>query len=205
LPCQLLGTGMAFPWDVIYSADLGSGQIVEDLKLGLDLTLAGHPPVFCPSARVTSEFASSVKGASTQRKRWEQGHLDTILKTAPRLLTIAIARRDWNLLAIALDLAVPHYLCSRCWCSESLDSPCCIQYLAIHPQLLLSVRLASWFLRWPLSLHGSSAAAMWYRPAHFCKYHPTLFGSSHFIVNLSSAKSIHSGLELIGPNNDCIL
>src|ERR1700676_294464 len=98
---------MAFPWDVIYSADLGSGQIVEDLKLGLDLTLAGHPPVFCPSARVTSEFASSIKGAGSQRKRWEQGHLDTILRTAPRLLAVAIARRDYNLLAIALDLAVP--------------------------------------------------------------------------------------------------
>ena len=107
LPCQLMGTGMAFPWDVIRSADLANGQIVEDLKLGLDLTVAGHPPVFCPSARVTSEFASSAKGAGTQRKRWEQGHLDMILKTAPRLLAIAIARRDWNLLAIALDLAVP--------------------------------------------------------------------------------------------------
>ncbi len=29
-----------------------------------------------------------------------------ILKTAPRLLAIAIARQDWNLLAITLDLAV---------------------------------------------------------------------------------------------------
>jgi len=107
LPCQLMGTGMAFPWDVICSADLDSGQIVEDLKLGLDLTLAGHPPVFCPSARVTSEFALSGKGATVQRKRWEQGHLHTILKTAPRLVTIAVARRNWDLLAIALDLAIP--------------------------------------------------------------------------------------------------
>lgn len=107
LPCQLMGTGMAFPWDTIRSADLGSAQIVEDLKLGLDLTLAGHPPLFCPSARVTSEFPSSVKGAGTQRKRWEQGHLNLILNFAPRLLATAIARRDWNLLAITLDLAVP--------------------------------------------------------------------------------------------------
>jgi cellulose synthase/poly-beta-1,6-N-acetylglucosamine synthase-like glycosyltransferase len=107
LPCQLMGTGMAFPWGVLRSADLGNAQIVEDLKLGLDLTLAGHPPVFCPSARVTSEFASSIKGAGSQRKRWEQGHLDTILRTAPHLLAVAIARRDYNLLAIALDLAVP--------------------------------------------------------------------------------------------------
>ena len=107
LPCQLMGTGMAFPWDVIRPADLASGQIVEDLKLGLDLTLAGHAPVFCPSARVTSEFASSVKGAGSQRQRWEQGHLEMILKTAPRLLAKAVTRRDLDLLAITLDLAIP--------------------------------------------------------------------------------------------------
>lgn len=107
LPCQLMGTGMAFPWGVIRAANLANGQIVEDLKLGLDLTVAGHPPVFCPSARVTSEFASSAAGTGTQRKRWEQGHLDMIFKIAPKLFAIAIARRDRNVLAVALDLAVP--------------------------------------------------------------------------------------------------
>jgi cellulose synthase/poly-beta-1,6-N-acetylglucosamine synthase-like glycosyltransferase len=107
LPCQLMGSGMAFPWDVIRSADLANGQIVEDLKLGLDLTLAGHPPVFCPSARVTSEFASSIHGAATQRKRWELGHIHMILMKVPSLLIIAIGRRNWDLFAIALDLAVP--------------------------------------------------------------------------------------------------
>ena len=107
LPCQLMGTGMAFPWHVIRSADLANGHIVEDLKLGLDLAVAGHPPVFCPDARVTSEFASSAAGSGTQRKRWEQGHLSMILNTAVPLLAIAIARRDRNLLAITLDLAVP--------------------------------------------------------------------------------------------------
>jgi cellulose synthase/poly-beta-1,6-N-acetylglucosamine synthase-like glycosyltransferase len=70
LPCQLAGTGMAFPWDVIRGADLANGWIVEDLKLGLDLALAGHAPLFCPSAVITSRFAASVKGAGIQRKRW---------------------------------------------------------------------------------------------------------------------------------------
>ena len=107
LPCQLVGTGMAFPWDVIRSADLANGWIVEDLKLGLDLALAGHPPLFCPSACVRSQFASSVEGAGSQRKRWEQGHIGMILTTAPRLLCIAILRRNWGLLALTLDLAVP--------------------------------------------------------------------------------------------------
>jgi cellulose synthase/poly-beta-1,6-N-acetylglucosamine synthase-like glycosyltransferase len=107
LPCQLMGTGMAFPWDVIRAADLASGWIVEDLKLGLDLAFAGYPPLFCPSARVTSEFSSSSEGAGTQRRRWEQGHISTIVVTLPGLLCQAIARRHWGLLALTLDLAVP--------------------------------------------------------------------------------------------------
>jgi hypothetical protein len=59
LPCQLLGTGMAVPFGLVHSVDLASGSIVEDLKLGLDLALAGSAPMFCPSALVISEFASS--------------------------------------------------------------------------------------------------------------------------------------------------
>jgi cellulose synthase/poly-beta-1,6-N-acetylglucosamine synthase-like glycosyltransferase len=107
LPCQLTGTGMAFPFKVLRSADLTSGSITEDLKLGLELSLAGYSPVFCPSARVTSEFPSSVKGTRSQRKRWEQGHIDLILKDALRLVTLAIARHNWQLLGLTLDFAVP--------------------------------------------------------------------------------------------------
>jgi cellulose synthase/poly-beta-1,6-N-acetylglucosamine synthase-like glycosyltransferase len=107
LPCQLVGTGMAFPWNVIRLADLANGSLVEDLKLGLDLASRGYPPVFCPPACVTSQFASSVEGAVNQRARWEQGHITTILTSVPRLLCRAITRRNWGLLALTLDLAVP--------------------------------------------------------------------------------------------------
>jgi cellulose synthase/poly-beta-1,6-N-acetylglucosamine synthase-like glycosyltransferase len=107
LPCQLMGTGMAFPWNVIRRADLASASVVEDLRLGLELTSKGHPPVFCPSAGVISQFASSAKAARTQRERWEGGHISMILTTFPRLFRKAIAHRDWNLLALTLDLAVP--------------------------------------------------------------------------------------------------
>jgi cellulose synthase/poly-beta-1,6-N-acetylglucosamine synthase-like glycosyltransferase len=107
LPCQLVGSGMAFPWDMIRPVDLASGWLVEDLKLGLELAAGGYPPVFCPGACVTSQFASSVAGAGTQRRRWEQGHINTILTLAPRLFCKAVARRNWGLLALTLDLAVP--------------------------------------------------------------------------------------------------
>jgi cellulose synthase/poly-beta-1,6-N-acetylglucosamine synthase-like glycosyltransferase len=107
LPCQLMGTGMAFAWQIIQSADLASGSIVEDLKLGLDLTALGHPPLFCPSARVTSQFAASTTGENIQRQRWEHGHIATILKYGPRLFITAVARADIGLLALTLDLVVP--------------------------------------------------------------------------------------------------
>src|SRR6202034_1495819 len=85
LPCQLMGTGMAFPWEYIRSANLATGAAVEDLKLGLDLTGAGHPPLFCPSAAINSQFPSSIKGTGSQRKRWEQGHIAMIASATPRL------------------------------------------------------------------------------------------------------------------------
>ncbi|BAL23282.1 glycosyltransferase family 2 protein [Azoarcus sp. KH32C] len=107
LPCQLMGTGMAFPWPTLRAADLASGHIVEDLKLGLDLTRAGRPPLFCPEAQVSSVFPSSAEGVKSQRTRWEHGHLGMIVGEGPRLLGRALARRDLRLAALVLDLFVP--------------------------------------------------------------------------------------------------
>jgi cellulose synthase/poly-beta-1,6-N-acetylglucosamine synthase-like glycosyltransferase len=107
LPCQLMGTGMAFPFDVVRGINLASGSIVEDLKLGLDLTANGYPPVFCPSAVVTSEFAYSSRAARTQRERWEGGHIGMIVSTVPGLFLRSVADRNWKLLVLTLDLIIP--------------------------------------------------------------------------------------------------
>jgi cellulose synthase/poly-beta-1,6-N-acetylglucosamine synthase-like glycosyltransferase len=107
LPCQLMGTGMAFPWAVIRSVDLGSGHIVEDLKLGLDLARAGCPPLFCPAAQVTSTFPTSAEASKKQRQRWEHGQLALVCTTAIPLLLEAIRRRNFGLLILVFDLLVP--------------------------------------------------------------------------------------------------
>nr|WP_169131377.1 glycosyltransferase family 2 protein [Aromatoleum evansii] len=107
LPCQLMGSGMVFPWATLRDAELASGHIVEDLKLGLELTAAGHAPLFCPEARVGSDFPCSDEGARTQRTRWEHGHLAMIVADAPRLLRLALTRRNLRLAALVLDLCVP--------------------------------------------------------------------------------------------------
>jgi cellulose synthase/poly-beta-1,6-N-acetylglucosamine synthase-like glycosyltransferase len=107
LPCQLMGTGMAFRWQLIAGADLANAEIVEDLVLGLNLAQSGYPPLFCPNAAVSSPFPGTEEGQDTQRARWETGHLTTIMKSVPKLLFDAIRRRDIGLLALALDAAVP--------------------------------------------------------------------------------------------------
>jgi cellulose synthase/poly-beta-1,6-N-acetylglucosamine synthase-like glycosyltransferase len=107
LPCQLMGTGMAFPWKLISSANLANGHIVEDLKLGLDLARLGWAPKFHPQAIVSSTFPSSVEGMHAQRQRWEHGHIYMIGSVAISLFCRGIASRDINLTALSLDLLVP--------------------------------------------------------------------------------------------------
>jgi cellulose synthase/poly-beta-1,6-N-acetylglucosamine synthase-like glycosyltransferase len=107
LPCNLMGSGMAFPWSLIRSADLATGHIVEDLKLGLDLSRAGAAPLFCPDALVTSEFPISASGVAGQRTRWEHGHMSMIAREAPRLFWRSLVGFDGNILTMALDLIVP--------------------------------------------------------------------------------------------------
>ncbi|MFC7408444.1 glycosyltransferase family 2 protein [Hydrogenophaga atypica] len=106
-PCQLMGTGMAFPWAMAQNMALANAELVEDMKLGVDLALAGTPPLFCPQVLVHSHFPTSEQATQGQRKRWEHGHLGVIASQAPRLLAQAWRRRDARLWAMALDLSVP--------------------------------------------------------------------------------------------------
>lgn len=107
LPCLLTGTGMAFPWSVIQKAALASGNIVEDMQLGLDLAIAGAPPVFGSDARVTGRLPQQKEAAKSQRTRWEHGHLQTLLTQVPQLFKASLGQRRFDLLAIALDMCVP--------------------------------------------------------------------------------------------------
>ncbi len=106
-PCLLTGTGMAFPWSIIEQADLANGNIVEDMKLGLDLAVAGHLPLMCPDALVIGEQPQQASVAMTQRTRWEHGHLQTLLTSVPLLIQEGLKQGRLELVALALDMSVP--------------------------------------------------------------------------------------------------
>jgi hypothetical protein len=107
LPCQLTGSGMAFPWDVIRKAPPGGSYLVEDMLMGIQLARLGHPPLFCPEARIRSELPVRSEAQQKQRRRWEHGHLATLLQQGPQLVLEGLQRRDLALLALGLDLLVP--------------------------------------------------------------------------------------------------
>ncbi|PSB19335.1 glycosyl transferase [Phormidesmis priestleyi ULC007] len=154
LPCLLTGTGMAFPWSVIGSVDLASSHIVEDMKLGLDLTIAGYAPVFCSDANVTGRLPQHDQAAETQRTRWEHGHLQSILTYVPVLLKAALQKRRFDLLALALDLCVPPLsLLVVLWIGFSLSALVATCFgaswiptglLAITGLVLISAIFAAW-------------------------------------------------------------
>jgi cellulose synthase/poly-beta-1,6-N-acetylglucosamine synthase-like glycosyltransferase len=103
---HLQGTGMAFPWSVFARAELASGNIVEDLEMGLELAAAGHPAELVEAATVWTA-AASVRSTIEQRRRWEGGYLQSAAKSAPGLLIRSISRGDLRGVWAAFDLFVP--------------------------------------------------------------------------------------------------
>ena len=169
LPCQLMGTGMAFPWTTIRSVNLATGHIVEDLKLGLDLARSGNASLFCPEALVSSEFPTSSEGVRSQRERWEHGHLGTLMSEAPRLLWHALTHLDRNTLTLALDLAVPPLalltlLVSGVWCvSAASRAWIALAIASVAAVLLATSVLLSWarYAKGVISLHSLALAAVY--------------------------------------------
>ena len=107
MPCLLTGTGMGFPWTVLRKAPPTNDNLVEDMVMGLELALLGHAPRLCALACVTSALPERQAAATSQRTRWEHGHLATLIEHGPRLLLAGFARGRLELIALALDLMVP--------------------------------------------------------------------------------------------------
>jgi cellulose synthase/poly-beta-1,6-N-acetylglucosamine synthase-like glycosyltransferase len=107
LPCRLMGTGLAMPWPLLESVPFVGDNLVEDMQWGIDLALAGYWPLFCPEARVTSALPLQDRAFVSQRRRWEHGHLRTIIAQVPLLMARSLLRRDIRLFCLAWDLSIP--------------------------------------------------------------------------------------------------
>ena len=107
IPCLLTGSGMAFPRRALDQVSLGSGEIVEDLLLSVELALAGMPARFCGAARIVSPLPLDRAAAEGQRTRWERGYLSVARRFAWPLALGALRTGRGGPLGMALDIAIP--------------------------------------------------------------------------------------------------
>ena len=102
----LTGTGMAFPWHVFRDASLATGNIVEDLALGIDLTRRGIYTRLVPGAWVRSASAHPAD-LLEQRSRWERGFLAEARQSALPTVWDGVIRRSRASFFLGLHLLVP--------------------------------------------------------------------------------------------------
>ncbi len=107
LPCQLMGSGMAFKRAHLSRIKVATGHLTEDLDLGLQLAAVGHAALFCPSAVVRSVFPTTEAASIAQRQRWAHGHLSIIGRKVLPSFWMALRDRNWALLTLSLDAAIP--------------------------------------------------------------------------------------------------
>ena len=103
---HLTGTGMAMPWALFDQAALATADIVEDMRLGIELARGGKAPQLVEDAFVWSPHAAR-EDTLQQRSRWEGGFLSLARSLAPELLIEGLKKRSWQSLLAGLDLLIP--------------------------------------------------------------------------------------------------
>ncbi|GAB4108189.1 MAG: glycosyltransferase family 2 protein [Phycisphaeraceae bacterium] len=157
LPVPLTGSGMAFPYPQLSTMNLATGNIVEDLALGLACVERGYGPVLCDSVRIHATLPSyDTDAAATQRTRWEHGYLSTLFSVTPKLLIRGLTGFKPALIAAAIDLAVPPL-------SLLVLLACCVWLFLVTIGLMAGSLAPAWFLGLTLVIAGSVLLLCWAR------------------------------------------
>jgi cellulose synthase/poly-beta-1,6-N-acetylglucosamine synthase-like glycosyltransferase len=102
----LTGTGFALSWKQFCFAAVPTGEIVEDLVMGLALAARREPTQFVEAARVESPAAGQADTLN-QRQRWEHGYMSTAWKRALPSLWKGLRDRNRALFWTGFHLLVP--------------------------------------------------------------------------------------------------
>lgn len=154
----LTGTGMAFPWRLFDTMPLATGSIVEDLALTVELTRAGHAPVFLEQSQIVSAAASE-HATLEQRSRWEHGFLAVAVSHGIPLIWHGFVGRKWTVILLGLHLLVPPLalLMSISVFTASVLAVAGVMNGNVYPSAMLSAflvaALAGVLLNWVLEGH----------------------------------------------------
>ena len=120
LSAGIFGNGFALHRDVLTHVPYNADSIVEDLEYHLALVRANIGVGFIDTAVVHGEMPATLKGAKTQRARWEGGRLSVMKQWAPKLLVDVLKGRVrlmeplLDLMALPISLEVTVLLVAAC-------------------------------------------------------------------------------------------
>jgi len=103
----LTGTGMAMPFSLAKALPFNSGHLAEDMELGLKLLSMGRIVKPTAQASVYSTQPADPTVAMAQRRRWEHGHLDLIVRSGVPTIFGGILRLSPRSVVAGFDLCVP--------------------------------------------------------------------------------------------------
>lgn len=107
LSCGLRGNGWCVTRSTLRRCPYDAFSLAEDVEYGVSLGLSALSVRYADEAEVLGEMSSGERHSRSQRQRWESGRRTLARQCSPRLLRLAIKRRDADCLDLALDLLVP--------------------------------------------------------------------------------------------------
>jgi len=105
--CGLRGNVMCFSRKLLAQVPHKAFSVVEDLEFGIQIGEAGHRVFYAGEAQVFGEMVQGAKASESQRQRWEGGRRAMARLHGPRLLGLALRKRDKVLFDLACDVLVP--------------------------------------------------------------------------------------------------
>ncbi|GJL91744.1 glycosyltransferase family 2 protein [Hyphococcus sp.] len=104
---RFTGAGLAAPWQLLENVQMGSGEIVEDLSLTMQLIRKDAAPLLVADAIIESEFPVEEAALTRQSARWSIGSLRYGARASVRALIEGVKRERAQQIGAAIDLMVP--------------------------------------------------------------------------------------------------
>jgi hypothetical protein len=146
--CYLTGTTVALPWSLTYNLRVTDDEPVDEAQLGLELTVAGNPPLLVPHAWVNRPWRQRSQQAGLYQSSLEASYFRTLLSHVPRLFCQGVARGRPDVVGLAVDLAIPPLpLMAAVWLLTLTAALACVPFGATAwPALLLMLGGGGLFL-----------------------------------------------------------
>jgi cellulose synthase/poly-beta-1,6-N-acetylglucosamine synthase-like glycosyltransferase len=104
--CGVRGNGWCVTHALLEQVPFERFSLAEDVDFGIDLGMRGVRIAYADEAWCDGEMVSGGANAQSQRRRWEEGRVDILMRRTLPLLKRAVTTRSLVCLDLAIDLLI---------------------------------------------------------------------------------------------------